>query len=239
MLLLCLGASFLFASMQAANNPAAPSPPPTLQARPQAAGPTPPQDVPTPSAPKERLALAEKVNGLHGVDIPWHLKASYEVFAPDGTSKDKGSYEEWWKDGKQYKIALHSPAISVEEYGTDHGTFRSGGQDWPGRPLSLLQATIMRPVPPRENPEKAHLQNYERSFGAGKLPCTALLFRDDNGMMDNATSYCFARTNAVVLYTSTPYRRYQALLEHIAFLHGHGAFAGRAFAGRGCAAPLS
>jgi hypothetical protein len=50
--------------------------------------------APTPSNPEERIALAQKVNGLHGLEQPWHLKASYEWFGPDGHTKDKGTYDE-------------------------------------------------------------------------------------------------------------------------------------------------
>lgn len=233
MLMLCLGAPLLLAFVQATDHPATPppsaAPPPAAQpvqpVQPTAAAqPAPsvqPEDAPTPSDPKERLKLAEEVNGLHGFDMPWHLKASYEVFAPDGSSKDKGTYEEWRKDAKQYKIAFHSPAVSVEEYGTDHGIFRSGGKDLPRKPLSLIKEEIMQPVALEGNPEKVQLKNYERSFGKGKAPCTALVTRDGNETTETAASFCFAPQNAVVLYTSSPYRRFQALLEHIAFTNGH------------------
>jgi hypothetical protein len=76
------------------------------------------------------MDLARKVNGLQRLDVRWHLKANYEVFAADGKSSDTGTYEEWRVNAKQYRIALHGSSVSVEEYGTDHGVFRAGEQDW-------------------------------------------------------------------------------------------------------------
>jgi len=63
------------------------------------------------------MELGRRVNGLQGLDAgPWHLKSSYEVFDTDGKSRDKGTFEGWWVDAKQYKLAFHSPQLSFEEY---------------------------------------------------------------------------------------------------------------------------
>src|ERR1700733_2901341 len=75
---------------QAQETPPAPAGPPS-----QAVPSTSSAVVTTPTDPKERMELAEKVNGLHGLDIPWHLKASFEVFGLDGKSTDKGIFEKW------------------------------------------------------------------------------------------------------------------------------------------------
>jgi hypothetical protein len=126
MLIFYPSAFLLLALAQAATapqSPAAASPSPSV-ATPATAG----NNVDTPNDPKERIELARKVNGLHGLDLgPWHLKASYEVFSADGTVDDKGTFEEWWIHAKQYKMTFHSLKLSLEEYGTPHGTFRTGG----------------------------------------------------------------------------------------------------------------
>jgi TonB family protein len=196
--------------------PPAPAGPPS-QAAPSISS----AEVITPKDAKERMELAEKVNGLHGLDIPWHLKASYEVFGLDGKSTDKGAFEEWRVSPKQYRLALHSPFVSAEEYGTDHGVFRTGDQRWPGRPLSSIRAMIAWPIPPPAHPEKTVLKNYERSFGKQKLQCTALIDQGANTTMQDAPSYCFAPTNAVLFYSGSFSRMYQTLFEHISLVHGH------------------
>jgi hypothetical protein len=120
MKMLYLGFSILLALGQTATSPA-----PSAAAGPasQAGAPATPTNVATPSDPNQRMELAGKMNGLLGLDIPWHMKATYEVFGPDGKSTDTGTYEEWRLNADQYRIAFHSPSISAEEFGTDHGVF--------------------------------------------------------------------------------------------------------------------
>src|ERR1700758_4583091 len=36
------------------------------------------------------MQLASRVNGLAGMDKPWHLKANYQTFDADGKPKDQG-----------------------------------------------------------------------------------------------------------------------------------------------------
>ncbi len=215
-LVILLMSSLGFAQAQATQ----PGPPAPVTVPSQAAPSTRSAEVVTPTDPKERMELAEKVNGLHGLDIPWHLKASYEVFGVDGKPADTGTFEEWHVNAKQYRVALHSPTISAEEYGTDHGVFRTGGESWPGRPLSLISKMIMRPVSPPEQPDKIVLQNYERSFGKQKLPCTALINRDAKQTIQDAASYCFASANAVLFYSGSSSKMHQTLFEHISIVHG-------------------
>jgi TonB family protein len=201
---------------------------PTTQAPPAVGGPSSQAapsatlaEVTTPNDPKQRMELAENVNGLQGLEIPWHVKATYEVFAPDGKSTDTGSYEEWRVNAKQYRIALHSPSISAEEFGTDHGVFRTGKQGWPRKPLSSIQWMIAQPIPPPTDPEKTKLKNYERNFGGTKVPCTALISSDSHETTENAEGYCFAPNNAILLYSTESDRVFQTLFEKIALVHGH------------------
>ena len=215
MTMLHLGASLLLALTQAVAAPAPPASVPPSQATPSTSS----AEVTTPKDAKERMELAEKVNGLHGLDIPWHLKASYEVFGLDGKPTDTGTYEEWRVSTKQYRLALHSPSISAEEYGTDHGVFRTGDQGWPGRPLSSIRAMIHRPVLPAD-PEKTTLKNYERNVSKQALLCTALIEHGAKTALPDAESYCFAQTNAIVLYSGSS-GSMQILFDHIALVHGH------------------
>ena len=167
------------------------------------------------------MELAKKVNGLLGLDIPWHLKATYEVFGPDGKSTDAGTYEEWRLNANQYRIAFHSPSISAEEFGTDHGVFGTGQEGWPRKPLSSIPAMIAQPVRSPVNPEKIRLENYERTFGGAKMPCTALIYSGWELTAQDAEGYCFATTNAVLVYATQRDRLIQTLFQQIALVHGH------------------
>jgi len=177
-------------------------------------------EFPTPKNAKERMELATKVNGLQGLDVPWHLKATYQFFGPDGKPTEKGTYEEWRVNAQQYRIALHGPTESKEEYGTDHGTFRTGDHGWLRRPLSSFQWMIERPISLPANLEKSALANYERDFGAGKRPCTALLGSGADKTSQNSASYCFASTNAILFYSTTPGGAMETLYQEIALSHG-------------------
>jgi TonB family protein len=178
-------------------------------------------DVSTPATPKERMELGRRVNGLQGLDAgPWHLKSSYEVFDTDGKSRDKGTFEGWWVDAKQYKLAFHSPQLSLEEYGTLHGIFRTGQRDWPARPVGMIPRILIRPFPLEENPEKIKLKNYERNLGTLKLECTAYVDRDRSDLAGDTESYCFAPMNAILLYGTSPRHVLQTLYEHVSLVHG-------------------
>jgi TonB family protein len=202
-MMICLGAYLLFAFVQAS-------------------GVAVPPDISTPTDPKERIELGRKVNGLQGAELlPWHLKVSYEVFDTEGKSKDKGTYEEWRKTAKQYKLVYQSPAVALEEYGTDQGVFRTGGKDWPGRPLGMLQRAIVQPIPLFANSEKTRLKNFERTLGNVKVQCTALLDRGGILSPENGTSYCFAPKDAVLLYSTSTNKVFQTLYQHISLVHGH------------------
>jgi TonB family protein len=212
-----LGISILLALGQSTATPARPA----AGSPSQAGAPETPTNVTTPADPKQRMELAKKVNGLLGLDIPWHLKATYELFGPEGKSTDAGTFEEWLLNANQYRIALHSPSISAEEFGTDHGVFRTGEQDWPRRPLSSIAAMIARPVPSPANPEKVRLENYERTFGGAKVPCTALIYSGTNQTAQDAQGYCFAPTNAILFYATGRDRLIQTLFQQNALVHGH------------------
>jgi TonB family protein len=205
-MMLALVASILLFPVQAA---AAPVPP----------APAAPPDVATPDDPRKRIELAEKVNGLHGLDIPWHLKASYEVFTTDGTTGDAGVYEEWRVSEKQYRVAFHSSSLSVEEYGTPHGVFRVGKQDWPLEPLSSITSMTAGPTFPHIS-EDTVFENYQQSFGAKKVPCTAIKKRSFQTTLKDSPSFCFSPTNSVLLFASSSHAANRTVFEHIRFLRG-------------------
>jgi TonB family protein len=219
MLIFYPSAFLLLALAQAATvpqSPAAASPSPPVAA-PAAAG-----NVDTPNDPKQRIELGRNVNGLHGLNLgPWHLKASYEVFAPDGTVDDKGTFEEWWIRAKQYKMTFHSLKLSLEEYGTPHGTFRTGGQDWPSKPVGMLPTLLMKPIEGETGSKERKLKNYDRTLGTLRLQCTAFVSPAETDFEQNSYSYCFAKSNAILLYSTNPQRVFQTIFEQVSLVQGH------------------
>jgi TonB family protein len=187
----------------------------------QAGTPASPADVPTPMDPKERLELAAKVNGLAGLNVPWHLKATWQLFGSDGKPSDTGTYEEWRVSAHQYRTALHSPSMSHEEFGTDNGTFTTGDHGWIGRPFSSIRWQIENPISLPRNLDQTKLTNFNQTFGTGKAPCTSLPERSLEENARNLESYCFAPANAILLYASAPGRTTEVLFHQISSAHGH------------------
>jgi TonB family protein len=185
-----------------------------------AAPPSAPPEVATPDDPRKRIELAEKVNGLRGLDTAWHLKATYEVFTTDGTTGDAGTYEEWRVNEKQYRVALHSPSLNVEEFVTPHGVFRVGQGDWPREPLSAITSMIAGPTFPH-NSDDTVFENFQKSFGAKAVPCTAFQKRSWKIAVKDSPSFCFAPENAVLLRASSYHASSQTVFEHIRSTRGH------------------
>ena len=177
-------------------------------------------DLNTPNDARARIVLAERTNGLRLVDVPWHLKASYVVFADGGTTSDAGTYEEWRVSEKEYRVALHSSSLSVEEFGTAHGVFRVGQGDWPREPLSSITSMIAGPSFPHISDDTV-LENFQHSFGASKLTCTAVRKRSEHTTLTDFPSYCFSPTDAVLLYTSSANAASQTVFEHFKTMRGH------------------
>ena len=176
-------------------------------------------EVATPEDPKGRVKLAAKVNGLAGIKSPWHLKAHYEVFAANGSISERGSYEEWRVSEKRYRIALHNPSLSVEEYGTDHGIFRTGGREWPRGALASITGVIARPIwPPL--PEDAVYENVQRNLGGKEFPCTAVKGTPGRITPANSTTFCFSHNSPILLYAATPGPAKQTLFNQVKSLHG-------------------
>jgi TonB family protein len=177
-------------------------------------------DSPTPTDPKELLEVGRKVNALSGPDVqPWHLKASFELFDSDGKSKDKGTYEEWWVSEKEYKRVYASPEFARTEYGTDNGTFHSGSQDWPSWPLSLLRRALVDPIPTKDDLENWGHRKLERKFGAVRLPCAALAYKNGKQVDESSPSFCFDASKPILLYSNTSHGNNQTVFSHISLFN--------------------
>jgi TonB family protein len=200
-----------FAFLQAGTSP----PPINLPPSAQPPGPADLVNTPTPTDPRERLALGQRLNNLVGPDVqPWHLKASYEVFDENGKSIDKGAFEEWWVSEKKYKLGYQGAEFSQEEYGTDHGMLHSGQKDWPSGPLSFLRRTIEQPIPSKEDLDDWGQLNLERKFGTAQLPCTALSYHGGKEVSERSASFCFEPTKAILLYSNSSDRINQTTFAH-------------------------
>jgi TonB family protein len=178
-------------------------------------------DVPTPKNPKERLELAAKTNGLVGLGVPWHLRATYKSYGPDGQVVESGTFEEWRAGQQQYRVALRNSAGAREEFATDHGVFVLSQGTLDRRPLRSIQFLIENPVYLPKDLSKYRLENYQgKSDGDTKISCTALIEDGSSDTPQESRSYCFAAMNAAVLYSCDRRKLQQASFGPLAVARG-------------------
>jgi TonB family protein len=123
----------------------------------------------------ELLKLASTLNGLQAPGLhPWHLKASYQTFDHAGDPEPAGTFEEFWVSPTNFKRSFTSPEFNESEFGTDHGLYRAGDQDWPGQAEFMLHGTLLEPIPAAVNSLGLHLKKKQVSVGTVKLQCLVL-----------------------------------------------------------------
>lgn len=124
-----------------------------------------------PNHPKDLMLLAAKVNGLQGVDHPWHLKANYQTFDADGKPKDEGVFEEWWAGPEKYKISYLSNGFSQVRYGTSKGLLMTGGPDSPPLGESMVEWFLTHPLPDAHDIKAQEYSEHDQKDGSLALQC--------------------------------------------------------------------
>ena len=174
----------------------------------------------TPSDPLQRLEAGRQHNGLAAPGAkPWHVKATYHFVGNKQKPGESGTFEEWWFSEKQYKIAYHSATFNQEEFNSDKGLFRSGDQNWPPWPLSLIRRAIEHPVPPPDEILDAETRDLKRSFGAVTLPCTAVTKNKRAG--NDSASYCFEPSMPILRYSNEAGRIRAFVYDQFSAFDGH------------------
>jgi len=172
--------------------------------------------------PKDSAALmsvAQKLNGLAGDGLrPRHLKVSYQTFDDKTHSHDSGVYEEWWIAANKYKRTYTSSTFSQTDFGTDHGLFRIGNQNWPG-PLELMvQLALLDPIPAVLNFQGIRLESKRRSINKANLQCVTLT---GDWIFLVANGYCFDSDKPIVRYISAFGDRSGTMYNSIVSFGGH------------------
>jgi TonB family protein len=119
---------------------------------------------------KELMVLGWRVNGVEGVDKPWHLKATYQTFDADGQPKETGTFEEWWNGSEKSKRSFTSA-------GFDQTRDRDGNKiSVAGDPLVPFQDRVavdflLRPLAGKAELEYLFFTSAEKNIGAVTLHC--------------------------------------------------------------------
>lgn len=124
-----------------------------------------------PKKPKDLMLLAARVNGLQGIDHPWHVKANYQSFDANGEPKDQGIFEEWWAAPNKYKISYSSPTFNQTRYRMGDNEWTSGDEGWPPFAEAMVQQFLVHPLPA---PDVLQMENFSAShkkLGGVALAC--------------------------------------------------------------------
>jgi TonB family protein len=147
--------------------------------------------VSMPKRPDEILKVASNVNGLAAPGLSaWHIKASYQIFDDVGNAEPAGTFEEFWVSPANFKRAFISPEFNENEFGTDHGLYRAGDQDWPDKAEFVIHNSLIDPIPEALNSLGLHLKKKLVPVGTAKLQCLTL---QSQGAATAMGVYCFER----------------------------------------------
>jgi TonB family protein len=136
-----------------------------------------------PSSPKELMALAARLNGIKSPDVgPWHLKASYTIFDPNGQPSYQGTYEESWINPTKFKRTIMQGSFIQTDFGTGSGIVRSGVKEQRSSYLEQMLQSLAAPFPSVQAIEHSEFQKNDRTVNGEKSVC--LQFSNlQNGMI--------------------------------------------------------
>lgn len=120
------------------------------------------------------MLLASEVNGLRGIDKPWHLKANYQTFDADGKPKVQGVFEEWWAGPEKWKINYADPTFHQAEYSSGDKDLITGDSGAVPAPESMVEKFLVHPLPNANGLHGQDFSHLDRKIGKNALSCLKL-----------------------------------------------------------------
>ncbi len=125
-----------------------------------------------PKNPKDLMLVAMQLNGLGSISThPWHVKANFQTFDPDGKPKDKGVFEEWWVGPEKYKISYSSSGFNQVMYHEGGKSLVTGDTGWAPLPQDMVEEYLVHPLPVESEIAKGSYTESNRKIGDVKLKC--------------------------------------------------------------------
>lgn len=124
-----------------------------------------------PKSLKELMLLGWRVNGVEGVDKPWHLKANYQTFDADGQPKGTGAFEEWWDGPEKWKFSYSSNGFNQTHYRNEGKTSVAGDPSHIPFEDRVAVDFLRRPLAGKGEIEYLFLTSADRKIGAVPLHC--------------------------------------------------------------------
>ena len=76
----------------------------------------------------QRVLRASHLSRINDVEMkPWHLKASFQLYDPNGKPSETGTIEEWWGGLALSKLRIESPSYTATIIENPDGDFRTQG----------------------------------------------------------------------------------------------------------------
>jgi hypothetical protein len=169
------------------------------------AAPHPEVSILMPNDPAELMKLARRSDGIAVADSqPWHLKASYQVFASDGKKSEEGVYEVFFANTRKFKQSYASKTFSQVDYTTESGLFRTGEMEWPFGPERLIVKKLFHPFPSEEFLQKQTPEAFDRNMNGSNFRCVIFRSPASGGPISESIvpTFCFDRDKPILRYTS-------------------------------------
>lgn len=150
-----------------------------------------------PKKPKALMLLAAQVNGLHGINHPWHIKANFQTYDPNGKPADQDVFEEWWAGPRKYKISYTSAHFNQTEYRNGASDVVSG--DSSQGPLHgkaplfmrMVHDDLVQPFPAKSLLEKQGYAQTNRTIAGMKMRCVRQVPVESSPSTSPLVNACF------------------------------------------------
>ena len=120
---------------------------------------------------KELMVLGWRVNGVAGIDKPWHLKATYQTFDADGNAAGSGTFEAWVASAEKWKWSYSGTRFNQTLYRNGGKVSRAGDPGWVPFQDRVAVDFLRRPLAGKEEIEPLYLTPADRNVGAVPLHC--------------------------------------------------------------------
>jgi TonB family protein len=120
---------------------------------------------------KKLMLLGWQVNGIEGVNKPWHLKAVNQKFDADGQPKGTGVFEEWWAGPEKWKWSYTSADFNQTRYRDGDKRSMTGNPGWLPFQDEDAVAFLRRPLAGKEEIEYLFFNSADRKMGSVPLHC--------------------------------------------------------------------
>lgn len=125
---------------------------------------------------------------------PWHLRAKYQQFGPDGAVVREGVFEEWWASREKHKIHFIAPDLDQTYYVYGEKVFFTGQQSWPPTMDALVSELLLHPLPNPMRLDALVLTEQQAMIGATSLQCLPETYkRSELNRPEQLLVYCFSQ----------------------------------------------